>query len=165
MFKKVLKNQKGLTLIELLAVVVILGIIAAIAIPSIGNIIQKSREDGVKADAMQIINAAKTYVSANGTPEAQAATTGGTAEQKEGEMTQAMLKKYVDDVSLTDGYKVFVKTNTNGGDTYEITGSGKAGKITINFADATIKQIKDDKDQTGTGRTIGTQPKTPPATP
>ncbi|WP_397428574.1 type II secretion system protein, partial [Priestia koreensis] len=65
-----LKNQKGLTLIELLAVVVILGIIAAIAIPSIGNIIQKSKEDAVKADAMQVISAAKTYVSANGIPEA-----------------------------------------------------------------------------------------------
>ena len=38
-----LTNQKGLTLIELLAVIVILGIIAAIAIPSIGNIIQNSK--------------------------------------------------------------------------------------------------------------------------
>lgn len=34
--KKLLKNQKGFTLVELLAVIVILGIIAAIAIPSIG---------------------------------------------------------------------------------------------------------------------------------
>ncbi len=32
-----LKNQKGLTLVELLAVIVILGIIAAIAVPSIGE--------------------------------------------------------------------------------------------------------------------------------
>ncbi len=37
--QKRLKNEKGLTLVELLAVIVILGIIAAIAIPSIGNII------------------------------------------------------------------------------------------------------------------------------
>ena len=35
--QKRLKNEKGLTLVELLAVIVILGIIAAIAVPSIGG--------------------------------------------------------------------------------------------------------------------------------
>jgi type IV pilus assembly protein PilA len=57
--KKRLKNQRGLTLVELLAVIVILGIISAIAVPSIGNIIEKSKEDAAISDALQIINAAK----------------------------------------------------------------------------------------------------------
>jgi len=61
MNKKLLKNQKGLTLIELLAVVVILAIVAAIAIPAIGNIIENSRYTAVKADATNIINAANLY--------------------------------------------------------------------------------------------------------
>ena len=43
--RRLFKNQKGFTLVELLAVIVILGIIAAIAIPSIGGIIDKSKED------------------------------------------------------------------------------------------------------------------------
>ncbi|TMV52641.1 prepilin-type N-terminal cleavage/methylation domain-containing protein [Paenibacillus mesophilus] len=42
---KLLKNQKGLTLVELLAVIVILGIIAAIAIPSIGGIVENSKRN------------------------------------------------------------------------------------------------------------------------
>lgn len=60
---KLLKNQKGLTLIELLAVIVIIAIIAAIAIPAIGNIIENSRFNAVKADAINVLNAASIYKS------------------------------------------------------------------------------------------------------
>jgi type IV pilus assembly protein PilA len=65
MFKRLIKNEKGLTLIELLAVVVILGIISAIAVPSIGGIINKTKDDAKIAEGIQIINAAKFYISAN----------------------------------------------------------------------------------------------------
>lgn len=63
--RKRLKDQKGLTLIELLAVIVILGIIAAIAVPSIGGLINKTKEDAKVAEAVQIINAAKLYITTN----------------------------------------------------------------------------------------------------
>lgn len=62
---KLLKNQKGMTLVELLAVLVILGIIAAIAIPMIGNVIQDSKERAILADAQSILSAAK-IAQANG---------------------------------------------------------------------------------------------------
>lgn len=59
--QKRLNNEKGLTLVELLAVIVILGIIAAIAVPSIGGIIEKSRVNAAVADAQNAIAAANLY--------------------------------------------------------------------------------------------------------
>lgn len=63
--QKKLKDQKGMTLIELLAVIVIIAIIAAIAIPAIGNIIENSRYSAVKSDATNVLNAANIYFTEN----------------------------------------------------------------------------------------------------
>ncbi|WLR50086.1 type II secretion system protein [Bacillus tianshenii] len=65
MLNRLLRNQKGLTLIELLAVIVILGIIAAIAVPSIGNIIENSKKDAHIANAEQMVSAARLAKAAN----------------------------------------------------------------------------------------------------
>jgi len=67
---KVAKNQKGLTLIELLVVIVILGIIAAIAIPAImGN--RASAAYSTNNQNLSILrDAVKRYQTVNGEPPA-----------------------------------------------------------------------------------------------
>lgn len=58
---KILRNKKGVTLVELLAVVVILGIIAAIAVPTIGGLIERQQEKADIATLTNVAEAAKLY--------------------------------------------------------------------------------------------------------
>jgi len=58
-------NNKGVTLIELLIVIVVMGIIAAFSIPAVGSIIDNTKRDALYNDALQIENAAKMYCAQN----------------------------------------------------------------------------------------------------
>ncbi len=64
---RILKDERGMTLIELLATVVILAIIAGIGVSAIGRVIQNSREDAAVAEIQQALNSAKLYQSTAGT--------------------------------------------------------------------------------------------------
>ncbi|WP_117161302.1 competence type IV pilus major pilin ComGC [Paraliobacillus sp. X-1268] len=57
--RKMLRNEKGFTLVELLAVIVILGIIVAIAVPAIGNITEDARSNAAEAQEELILDAAR----------------------------------------------------------------------------------------------------------
>ena len=55
-------NKKGFTLTELLAVIVIIGIISLIAIPNVVNISDNVKNDNMLADAKKFISLAKAEV-------------------------------------------------------------------------------------------------------
>lgn len=61
-FVKKMKDQRGVTLIELLAVIVILGIIAAVAIPAIVNNFDKAKENSDLQTQNIVKDAALRYI-------------------------------------------------------------------------------------------------------
>jgi type II secretion system protein G len=65
-----LRNQKGFTLIEIISVLVILGILAAVAIPRYMNLMETARDKAALAavaeGAAQVNNAAAKYILENG---------------------------------------------------------------------------------------------------
>lgn len=135
--KKKLKDQRGLTLIELLAVIVILGIISAIAIPSVGNIIQESRIDAVRADAIQVLNAAKMYHAQN---------------PDDDTIEMVDLDDFVENVSIT------LESITVNGGILSLNATGNAGDVNIEINNATYEILNDEDEWTVTNNTITVEP-------
>lgn len=124
-----LKEQKGLTLIELLAVIVILAIIAAIAIPAIGNIMTNSKVSALQADGQNVLAAANIYFTENG---------GSTITVKE-------LKDegFLDDVGnidiATTGASAAKVVKSSGGNQLSAVASNDG--VTVTFVNATNNDI------------------------
>lgn len=100
--KTQIRNEKGLSLVELLAVIVILGIVASIATPAIGDIVQKSRDRAIIVDATSIIAVAKmAYLdsSCDGT--------------ETNPCDENSLQPYVDGITLPKGTLVTYNRETN----------------------------------------------------
>ncbi len=60
-----MRSTKGFTLIELLIVVVIIGILAAIAIPKFANTKEKAYIAGMKSDLRNLVTAQEAYFADN----------------------------------------------------------------------------------------------------
>lgn len=64
--RQIMNKEEGFTLVELLAVIVILGIIVAIAIPSIGGIVNRAETKAAAAEQELVVDAARLYVTEKG---------------------------------------------------------------------------------------------------
>jgi type II secretion system protein G len=97
-----LRNNKGFTLIELMIVVVIIGILAALAIPRFNQATARAKEKEADGVLKAYYTMQQTYKAANGTfaaNETQLATTGWEP------VTEAQLKHYVP-ITVSDAFPI-----------------------------------------------------------
>lgn len=64
--KKILKNKKGFTLVELMVVVAILGILVAVAVPVYNNVTENAKKTACKSNISTIESAVVMYQAEEG---------------------------------------------------------------------------------------------------
>jgi len=144
--RKMFKSEKGFTLVELLAVIVILGIIAAIAVPSIAGIIGGAKEDAQRANAMQMIEAAR-LAQASGLEFDQVDTGNQDGYTLDTLIDNGYLEEF-DNPESNGGYDLedsFVKINGNG---FRVTLEDSSDKIVADIDNKTIKQLQEKNKET-----------------
>ena len=103
-----MKNEKGFTLIELLIVVVIIGILAAIAIPQFASTKEKAFDAGAKSDLRNLMTAEEAYFSDFQAYTSATITAGGTGDlDGDGNADfQASQSITLGGTAYTDGYQI-----------------------------------------------------------
>ncbi|MCP5105980.1 MAG: prepilin-type N-terminal cleavage/methylation domain-containing protein [bacterium] len=93
-----MKNKKGFTLVELLIVIAIIGIVAAIAVPNLLTALQKGKQKATMGDMKTIGGAIEDYMTDN------YMAPGGSAETFISGLEQYLEPFYIKQLPLKDGW-------------------------------------------------------------
>ena len=109
-----MRNEEGFTLIELLIVIIVLGILVAIVLFSLGTFKSDSQKSACKADIKQLVTAETAYVAKS------------TAAQPSANKAALVSGNYLQSAptSTTDGKTLEVQVAYPGGNIQIDTGSG-----------------------------------------
>ncbi|WP_309484986.1 prepilin-type N-terminal cleavage/methylation domain-containing protein [Cellulomonas sp. NS3] len=121
------EKDQGFTLIELLVVIIIIGILAAIAIPVFLNQRKKAVDASIKSDLRTVANEMETvYTDAQAYYAVSTAVAGGVS-------TATIASTPATTVKLSNGISVTGTLTGVGGESYCLVGSAASGKATQNW--------------------------------
>lgn len=115
-------NKKGFTLVELLAVIVILGVLLLIAVPAIQNVINSSKKQAFESQAKLLVENVETMLSAaNNKPTAECYLQTGNVKLERGALNEDAKKGYIKvtpDSASDTGYTITISI---GDGTYSVS--------------------------------------------
>ena len=117
------ESEKGFTLIELLVVILIIGILAAIAIPAFLNQRNKAYDSAAKSNLRTAATAEETYATDNNGTYSGADTSQGSSDALVKIEPTLFNKPYVTGAATTTGYTLTSTSLGNGNDVFTYTAS------------------------------------------